>query len=185
MSATATNLTPKQQKFVDEYLVDLNATQAAIRAGYSEKTARQMATENLSKPNIAKAIEERQKALQEKTGITQERVLAELKNLAFLDIRKLFNDDGSLKNIKDLDDDTAAAVAGLDVYTERGSGDTPAIGTTSKIKLVDKRGSLELLMRHMGMLNDKLNVGGQKDNPLVMLINQLNGTGVPVVDKPE
>jgi len=65
----------KQGRFVDEYLVDCNGTQAAIRAGYSPRTARQMATENLSKPAIADAIAARQSELAEKTGITQEYVL--------------------------------------------------------------------------------------------------------------
>ncbi len=63
-------LTPKQARFVQEYLIDLNATQAAIRAGYSEKTARQVASENLSKPYIAKAIEAKQTELSERTGFT-------------------------------------------------------------------------------------------------------------------
>ena len=65
------NLTPKQQRFVEEYLIDLNATQAAIRSGYSEKTARDIGCENLAKPNIAKAIEEAQNKRQEQTQIAQ------------------------------------------------------------------------------------------------------------------
>jgi len=65
-------LTPKQARFVQEYLIDLNATQAAIRAGYSERTAKQIATENLSKPIISKAIEAKQFELSEQTGYTLE-----------------------------------------------------------------------------------------------------------------
>lgn len=68
-------LTPKQQRFVDEYLIDLNATQAAIRAGYSEKTSYSIGQENLNKPEIILAIEKRQSKLQAKTEITQEWVL--------------------------------------------------------------------------------------------------------------
>ena len=64
------NLTPKQQRFVEEYLIDLNATQAAIRAGYSEKTAKEIGSENLTKPNIAKAIQEAQESLSNKTQLT-------------------------------------------------------------------------------------------------------------------
>ena len=68
-------LTPKQQRFVDEYLIDLNATQAAIRAGYSPKTAQQMGTENLSKPVIAEAINEAQQERQKRTLVTQDDVI--------------------------------------------------------------------------------------------------------------
>ena len=69
------NLTPKQQRFVEEYLIDLNATQAAIRAGYSEKTAREIGSENLTKPNIAKAIQEAQSRLSNKAQVTVEMVV--------------------------------------------------------------------------------------------------------------
>lgn len=68
-------LTDKQQRFVDEYLIDLNATQAAIRAGYSEKTAKEIGSENLTKPNIAKAITEAQEKLSNKAQVTVEMVV--------------------------------------------------------------------------------------------------------------
>ena len=76
------NLTPKQQRFVEEYLIDLNATQAAIRAGYSEKTAQEIGSENLSKPMIAKAIAEAQEKLSNKTQVTVEMVVQGLLNEA-------------------------------------------------------------------------------------------------------
>ena len=76
-------LTAKQEKFCIEYLVDLNATQAAIRAGYSEKTAAVIGAENLIKPNIKEFIQLKQKELQETTGITQKRVLDEYAKIAF------------------------------------------------------------------------------------------------------
>lgn len=82
-------LTPKQQRFVDEYLVDLNATQAAIRAGYSANSAQQMATENLSKPVISAAITAARKVQQERTGITADRVLREIAAVALADAREL------------------------------------------------------------------------------------------------
>ena len=68
-------LTDKQRRFVEEFLVDLNGTQAAIRAGYSEKTARQIAAENLSKPDILSALNEERKKLSERTGLSQEYVV--------------------------------------------------------------------------------------------------------------
>jgi phage terminase small subunit len=74
-------LTPKQQRFVDEYLVDLNATQAAIRAGYSEKTARQVAAENLAKPNVAEAVQARQAERAERTELTQDEVINDFREI--------------------------------------------------------------------------------------------------------
>lgn len=85
----ATALTDKQQKFVDEYLVDLNATQAAIRAGYSAKTAAEMGYENLRKPQIVEAIAKARKDQQERTGITSDRVVREAWNLVTADAREL------------------------------------------------------------------------------------------------
>lgn len=76
------NLTPKQQRFVEEYPIDLNATQAAIRAGYSEKTAKEIGSENLTKPNIAKAIAEAQEKLSNKAQVTVEMVVQGLLNEA-------------------------------------------------------------------------------------------------------
>lgn len=76
------NLTPKQQRFVEEYLIDLNATQAAIRAGYSEKTAKSVGHENLTKPDIQKAIEEAQEKLSNKAQVTVEMVVHGLLNEA-------------------------------------------------------------------------------------------------------
>lgn len=76
------NLTPKQQRFVEEYLIDLNATQSAIRAGYSEKTAKDIGCENLAKPNIAKAIAEAQEKLSNKAQVTVEMVVQGLLNEA-------------------------------------------------------------------------------------------------------
>ena len=149
-------VTPKQARFVDEYLIDLNATQAAIRAGYSEKTSRQIGEQNLTKLVIKEAIAERMKAREQRTEITQDRVLKELARLAFLDIRKAFDESGNLKHIKDLDDETAAAIAGMEV-SEINKGDEQ-IGNLKKIKLSDKKGALELIGRHLRMWNDKLDL---------------------------
>ena len=76
-------LTAKQDRFVEEYLVDLNATQAALRAGYSEKTARSIGAENLSKPDIEKAIADALETRRLRTEITQDRVLEELARIGF------------------------------------------------------------------------------------------------------
>jgi hypothetical protein len=89
MTGTAVKLTPKQRMFVKEYLVDLNATQAAIRAGYSEKTATVIAVENLAKPYIAAAIQAEMDKRADSTGITAEKVLKEIWNIASTDAGEL------------------------------------------------------------------------------------------------
>jgi phage terminase small subunit len=153
-------LNAKQQRFVEEYLIDLNATQAAIRAGYSVKTASEQSYDLLRKPQIQKLIAERQEDRKQRTEITQDRVLQELSRIAFFDPRRLLNPDGSPKPINELDDDTAAVLAGMDIREEYdGSGeDRKFIGYAKKVKVSDKVAALGLAMRHLGMLNDKLEV---------------------------
>ena len=162
----AETLTPKQERFVQEYLIDLNATQAAIRSGYSEKTAHSIGHENLSKPDIQAALASARKQLAENAGITPERVLKEYGRLAFHDIRKTFDTDGNLIPIHELDDDTAAAIAGLEVEKRFSSfsneeGAPLAESRTHKIKLTDKKGALDSIARHLGMFTDKSEITGK------------------------
>ena len=81
-------LTAKQERFCREYIIDLNATQAAIRAGYSKKTANRIASENLSKLDIQKKIQELRQERAERTEITQDKVLKELAGIGFVPITK-------------------------------------------------------------------------------------------------
>ena len=146
-------LTPRQSKFIDEYLIDLNATQAAIRAGYSEKTAEWVGPRLVSKSHVADAIAIRIQKREQRTGITQDMVLQEYARIAFFDPRKLLNSDGSPKPINELDDDTAAAIAGLDIEEANENR-----GVVRKYKIADKKGALDSVARHLGMFNDKLNL---------------------------
>jgi len=141
-------LTPKQNRFVQEYLKDGNATQAAIRAGYKNgNIGRQLITIN----NVSEAIEKRQKELQEKSGITQERVLRELALVAFLDPRKFFDKNGKMKKIHELDEDQAKALDGWDVDTTKNG--TRSV-TVTKIKMVDKLGALNTIAKILGMFRE-------------------------------
>jgi len=160
-------LTPKQMRFVDEYLVDFNATQAAIRAGYKAKTAHVIGAENLRKPKIAEEIARRQKDLQKRTEVSQERVVKELARSAFADVtdyayvmQAIIERDGVkvpvesavIKETCDLTDDQRAAIASI----KQGANGV-------EIKLHDKIKALELLGRHIGMFTDKLEVKGAID----------------------
>jgi phage terminase small subunit len=108
-------MTAKQQIFVREYLVDLNATQAAIRAGYSPRTAKQIAHENLTKPDVAAAISAAQRDRMSKLEISADRVLQEAARIAFFDIQECFDGNGRLLPVHKLSDDSAAALASLRV----------------------------------------------------------------------
>ena len=166
-------MTPKQQRFVEEYLLDLNATQAAIRAGYSKRTASSIGEENLRKPEISEAIQEAKARRSERTQITQDRVLQELARIAFFDLRKLYRADGSLKAMHELDDEAAAVLAGVDVVEmaggaefggEEGAKHIPMF--TKKAKIPDKVAALGLAMRHLGMLKDKVEHSGPNGGPI-------------------
>lgn len=165
MPRAVDGLTPKQARFVSEYLIDLNAAAAAVRAGYSEKTARVIGPENLSKPAVAAAIQAAQKKREQRTEITQDRVLQELARIAFFDLRKLYRADGSLKPMHELDDDAAAVLAGVDVVEMAGGMKVTEDGEvshtplyTKKAKIPDKVAALGLAMRHLGMLTDRAEV---------------------------
>lgn len=146
-------LTDKQIRFCEEYIIDMNGTQAAIRAGYSEKTARQIASEYLSKPNIQEKISLLKKELSEKTGVTAQMVINELAKVAFLDPRDLFSVDNALLNVRQLDDKSAGAISSIEVYEEYGVVDDERqpIGQTKKIKFWDKVSALEKLGKHLGI----------------------------------
>lgn len=176
-------MTPKQQMFVREYLIDLNATQAAIRAGYSTRTAKQIGEENLTKPDVAAAIQRAMHERSVRTEISADRVLAEIAKLAFLDIAGAFNADGSLKSLLEMDADTRGAIAGLEVVETFGE-DGRVTGRIKKLRLSDKIAALTLLMRHLGLLNDKLKVQGDADNPLSMLIRDIQGSALKPVEFP-
>ena len=154
-------LTPKQALFVREYLVDLNGTQAAIRAGYSKKTAASQAERLLRNVEIARAVQAGMDRRASSIEINATRVLQEIAKLAFFDPRKLLNSDGSPKPIQDLDDETAMAVAGIDIVTK--GNDDLGYADILKIKLADKSKNLELLGRHLKLFTDKveLDVGGE------------------------
>lgn len=157
--STAWKLSPRHETFCREYLVDLNASQAAIRAGYSKAAAGALGYDLLQIPKVAARVKQLMDERAARVQITQDRVLRELARLAFSDLRQAFREDGTLKLPHEWDDDTAAAMAGVDTTTSSvGGDDSPITLTTKKVKVFDKSAALTLAMRHLGMLNDKLEV---------------------------
>lgn len=166
-------LNDKQKRFAQEFLIDLNATQAAIRAGYSEKTAKSQGNRLLTNADVSKAIQKGKAKREQRTEITQDRVLQELARIGFSDIREAvsfggtaYDDDGegqgvqvALKSSAEMDEGTAAAISEV-ALTAQGV----------RVKMHDKLSALDKLARHLGMLNGS----GAKDAEAPALTININ-----------
>lgn len=146
-------MTEKQKRFVDEYLIDLNATQAAIRAGYSPKTAYSIGEENLKKPEISNAISRAMAESSRRTGISQDRVVRELAKMAFVNITDVVDSNGRIR--RDATNDDLACIESIKV--KQMESDTGG-SEEREVKLCSKLKALELLGKHIGMWNDKVDV---------------------------
>lgn len=182
------SLSAKQARFVEEYLIDLNATQAAIRAGYSARTATEQASRLLSNVKVATAIQTAQAARSARTGITQDRVLAELAKIGFSDLRKVLTANGGLLSPQDWDDETAGAISSLEVVV-RHDGETDEDGKkipehVHKIKAWDKLSALEKIGKHLGMFKDGASAGDEAP-PLNININVRDAKGDVRVTQPQ
>jgi phage terminase small subunit len=158
-------LTNAQKRFCDEYLIDLNATRA-YKVAYpkckEDETANAASSRMLRNVKVQEYISEKQKEIEKRTEVTQDMVIKELAKIAFLDIRKLYTENGQLKNVADIDSDTAGAISSLETLEEyEGYGDDrEKIGDTQKVKLLDKTKALELLGKHLGMFKEKVTIDG-------------------------
>ena len=149
----AKKLTKKQQLFVDEYLIDLNATQAAIRAGYSVDSARDIGCENLTKPNIQQAIAKAMAERSKRTGINQDRVVLELAKIALVKMTDIVDSQGRIKSDASPDD-----LACIESVKYKDSESDTGSSVEREVKIASKLKALELLGKHLGMWNDKLDV---------------------------
>ena len=147
----------KQERFVEEYMVDINATQAAIRAGYSPKTAKEQGSRLLSNVNVSAAIAILRAEQSKRTGITADRVLEEMAKVGFANITDVVSLDEAAVKRGSHADDTAAiqSIKVKRILTEE--GDTIL---EREVKLHDKIKSLDLIARHLGLFNDKLRLDG-------------------------
>jgi phage terminase small subunit len=159
-------LTPKQERFVNEYLIDLNATQAAIRAGYSKDTAYSTGHENLKKPEIQEAIQLAQKKRADRTGITQDAILNEIRGMAFCRLKDIAEwNEGGLRyfNSDEIKDDAGVSeVVDSRIIKSGGNGkeggEDQILHSEIKLKRVSdqaKLKALELLGKHVGLFTEK------------------------------
>ena len=153
-------LTPKQARFVAEYLKDLNATQAATRAGYSAKTANQQGSRLLANVGVARAIAAGKAKQLESADISATRILEEMKRIALVDMRSFFDEHGNAKAIKDLSPDQGAALGGFELLIKNAKAGDGVTDTIHKFKLWDKPKVLEMFCKHFGLLEERVQHSG-------------------------
>lgn len=144
-------LTDKQEAFCREYLIDLNATQAAIRAGYSEKTANEQGSQNLAKLSIQNRIQELMNERNERLSIDADYVLKRLVDIDQMDVLDILHDDGGIKPIHEWPKVWRTSLSGMDLAEmfESKDGERDLVGIMKKIKWPDKVKNLELLGKHV------------------------------------
>lgn len=161
-------LTAKQEMFVQEYLIDLNATQAAIRAGYSTKTANEQGSRLLANVNVRARVDEAIAKRSRRLGVSQDRIVNELAKIAFINPDDVVNFDEATVKSSAAKDDTAAV---LSIKVKKSFSET---GETieREVKLNDKVKALELLGKHHGMFKDNVNISGELG---VKIIDDIGG----------
>lgn len=151
-------MTPKQERFVAEYVKDLNGTQAATRAGYSARTANEQGARLLANASVSQAIQTRQKAKLEALDFDAQRVIQELGRIAFTDMGGFFDDQGNIKAVKDMTPTQRAQLQSLEVIKKNAAAGDGITDTVYKFKLWDKTKALDTLAKHFGLLVEKVDV---------------------------
>lgn len=169
-------LTEKQERFCQEYMKDLNGTQAAIRAGYAENSAQEQSSRLLSKDIVWRRVEELKAAQSKRVQISADEILLELKRLALADVSQAFDEMGGLKPLKEIPEDVRRSISGLEVNELfEGSGDQKtAIGIARKVKFWDKNKALENLGKHLKLFVERQEVTGRDGGPVEINVSSLS-----------
>ncbi len=164
----ADGLTPKQRAFVAEYLVDLNATQAAVRAGYSPQTAESPASRLLRNVRVAQAVQGGMAKRQARVELTADRVLQELMRVAFSDLSKAYDASGNLLPVHEMPEDCRRAIAGIKVFEEfEGYGEARVkVGEVREVKFWSKTDALRDLGKHLKLFVERLEHTGKDGGPI-------------------
>ena len=176
--AKKSGLNAKQKRFIDEYLVDSNATEAAIRAGYAKKTARQQGSRLLSHVDIQAEIKKRREGVSRLADVQLADVVLQLSRMALFDPRKMYDEGGNPLPIQELPDEAAMVIQGFKVRKEFSAGDgEPA--TILEYKMADRNSAADKLMKHLGgyEVDNK-----QKGDGLAELMREIAGSA-GVLDK--
>lgn len=154
-------MTEKQKRFVEEYLIDLNAKQAAIRAGYSVKNADKIGSELLGKTRVKQAVSEAIAERSRRTGVNQDRVVRELARIAFSNFSDIVDPD-TARIKENATEDDLACIQSIKIKPNE-------FGTEREVRLFDKRAALVDLGKHLGMWNK--DAGGEPGEDGVMIVN--------------
>ena len=152
MTEKKLNITTNKKRFAEEFVIDFNGKQAAIRAGYSKKTAEQQASRLLSNVKVQNYISILKKEIEERSKMKVDECIQRLTSMARFDIADFYDETGALKSIHDIPEETRQAITELSVFEEfAGKGeDRTLIGFTKKVKLSDRRANLVELMKYLG-----------------------------------
>ena len=156
-------ITPKQTRFVSEYLRDLNGAAAAVRAGYSPKTADRQAYALLRKPEIQTSVAVAEKQRLEANKVSATRVIEESRRIGFNDPRRFFDAKANLKPITEWTEEMAAAVSKIEVVKKNAAAGDGHTDTVVKVWFWNKNAALELLSKHLGLLTPD----ADDDRPIV------------------
>ena len=159
-------MTNSQKRFCDEYLIDFNAPRAykaAYKSCRKDETANVNGSKLLRNTKVQEYIAEKQQEMQERNKITQDTIIQELAKIALFNIKDIYNEDGTLKKVTELDDDTAKAISGVKILQKAGAMKIILSKTNDKTK------ALELLGKHLGMFKENVNL--TQDKPFEVNIN--------------
>lgn len=147
-------LTEQKKRFADRYFETLKGSQSAIDAGYSEATSRQIAHNLLQEPEVEEYLSHLRSDMASRHGVSKERLIAEYAKIAFFDIREIYDTDGGLINVKQLDDKSAGAISSIkstEEWGEDSEGNKIITGTNKEVKIFDKIRALQDLGKHLGL----------------------------------
>lgn len=152
----------KHEAFALQFVIDLNGKQAAIRAGYSPKTAEVQASKLLRIPKVRARIDELKAKRAERVELKAENVIRELMRLGFSDLAEIFSKEGQLRAFRDIPEETRRAISSIKVKSHREPGDEDIEVWTTEFKLWDKPASLGMLAKHLKLLTDKIEVSADE-----------------------
>lgn len=186
---THKRLTPKEAAFCEHYLVSLNAAEAARQAGYSEKTAKEIGYENLTKPHIRTRIRQLKRERSVRTKWDADRVLMRLGDELDADLADIFDESGGLLPVEDWPPAfRTGLVAGIEVeqlFEGRGE-DREHVGRVVKVKLADRGKRIEMIGKHVGVMafKERTEVDTPAGGTLAQLLGQLQGTSIRPTQAP-
>ena len=172
-------LTPKQRKFCLEYLKDFNATRAAVDAGYSKRSAKEIGSGNLTKHNVQEHLSKKINKAEQMAEIDIALILKHLYNMAFFDARTLYSEDGDLLPMSEWPPEAGKLVQDIDVQTRQVDKDTTI--TIKKIKIPSRERNTENLGRYLAMFTDKIKDVSDPKEMLHFYVPQFRGESEPII----